>query len=60
MLQFPNIARECGVSVPTVKSYYQILEDTLIGRFLPSYRKRPKRRIIAAPRFYFFDVGDDW
>jgi len=57
MVQFSNIARECGVSVPTVKSYYQILEDTLIGRFLPSYRKRPKRRIIATPRFYFFDVG---
>jgi predicted AAA+ superfamily ATPase len=57
MLQFSNIARECAVSVPTVKSYYQILEDTLIGRFLPSYRKRPKRRVIAAPRFYFFDVG---
>ena len=43
--------------MPTVKSYYQILEDTLVGRFLPSYRKRPKRRIIATPRFYFFDVG---
>ena len=57
MLQFSTIARECGVSVPTVKSYYQILEDTLIGRFLPAYRKRPKRRVIAAPRFYFFDVG---
>jgi predicted AAA+ superfamily ATPase len=57
MVQFSNIAREAGVSLPTVKSYYQILEDTLIGRFLPSYRKRPKRRVIAAPRFYFFDVG---
>jgi predicted AAA+ superfamily ATPase len=56
-VQFSNIAREAGVSLPTVKSYYQILEDTLIGRFLPSYRKRPKRRVIAAPRFYFFDVG---
>ena len=39
--------------MPTVKSYYQILEDTLIGRFLPAYRKRPKRRVIATPRFYF-------
>ena len=57
MLQFSTIARECGVSMPTVKSYYQILEDTLIGRFLPAYRKRPKRRVIATPRFYFFDVG---
>jgi predicted AAA+ superfamily ATPase len=57
MIQFSTIARECGVSAPTVKSYYQILEDTLLGRFVPAYQKRPKRRVILAPRFYFFDVG---
>jgi predicted AAA+ superfamily ATPase len=57
IVQFSNIARECGVSAPTVKSYYQILDDTLIGRFIPVFQKRPKRRVILAPRFYFFDVG---
>jgi predicted AAA+ superfamily ATPase len=57
MIQFTTIARECGISAPTVKSYYQILEDTLLGRFVPAYQKRPKRRVILAPRFYFFDVG---
>ncbi|MFH1024284.1 MAG: DUF4143 domain-containing protein [Planctomycetota bacterium] len=57
ILQYINIARECGVSAPTVKAYYQILEDTLVGRTVPSYRKRPKRRVIEAPRFYFFDLG---
>jgi uncharacterized protein len=57
IIQFSNIARECAVSSPTVKSYYQILEDTLIGRFVPAFQKRPKRRVILAPRFYFFDVG---
>ena len=35
----------------------QILEDTLLGRWLPAYRKRPKRRVIGAPKFYFSDVG---
>ena len=57
IIQFSNVARECGVSSPTVRSYYQILEDTLIGRYVPSFQKRPKRRVIQAPRFYFFDVG---
>jgi predicted AAA+ superfamily ATPase len=52
-----NIARECGVSSHTVKSYFGILEDTLLGRWLPAYRKRPKRRVIGAPKFYFADVG---
>jgi predicted AAA+ superfamily ATPase len=45
------------VSAPTVKEYFQILEDTLTGRFVPSFQKKPKRRVILAPKFYFFDVG---
>ncbi len=57
MVNFTNIARECSVSAPTVKSYFQILKDTLIGDFLPAYRKRAKRRVIGAPKFYFFDIG---
>jgi len=57
IINYTNIASECGVSAPTVKGYYQILEDTLIGRFLPAYRKKMKRRLIEAPKFIFFDVG---
>ena len=57
MVNYSNIASECGVSNPTIKSYSQILEDTLTGRFVPSYQKNPKRRVILAPKFYFFDVG---
>jgi predicted AAA+ superfamily ATPase len=57
MVNYANIAADCGVSAPTVKEYFQILEDTLIGRFVPSYQKKPKRRVIIAPKFYFFDVG---
>lgn len=56
-VNFTTIARECGVSSHTVKSHYEILEDTLLGRWLPSYRRRPKRPIVAAPKFYFADVG---
>jgi predicted AAA+ superfamily ATPase len=57
MVNYANIASECGISAPTVASYFQILEDTLIGRFLPVYQKKPKRRVIQAPKFYFFDLG---
>ena len=57
LVNFSNIARECGVSSHTVRSYYEILEDTLLARWLPAYRKRPKRRVIGAPKFYFSDVG---
>ncbi|MBI2996233.1 MAG: ATP-binding protein [Candidatus Melainabacteria bacterium] len=57
IISFTNIARECAVSSFTVKEHFQILIDTLLGRFLNAYTKRPKRRIIQAPKFYFYDVG---
>ncbi len=57
VVNYTNVARECGVSSPTVKQYYQILEDTLIGFQVPAYRRRAKRRVVAASRFYFFDIG---
>jgi len=57
IINYTNIAADCGVSAPTVKDYFLILEDTLTGRFLPSFQKKPKRRVIQAPKFYYFDVG---
>lgn len=57
MVNYTNIATDCGVSSPTIKEYFQILEDTLIGRFVPAYQKKPKRRVITAPKFYYFDLG---
>ena len=57
IVNYTNIASECSVSSVTVKEYFQILEDTLIGRFVPSFQKKPKRRIILAPKFYYFDIG---
>ena len=57
IVNFTNLAADCGVSSHTARSYFEILEDTLLGRWLPAYRKRPKRRLVTAPKFYFADVG---
>jgi len=57
LVNFSTIARDCGVSSHTIQGYFQILEDTLLGRWLPAYTRRPKRRVIGAPKFYFADVG---
>ncbi len=57
LVNLASIARDCGASAPTVKEYFQILVDTLLGRWLPAYRRRPKRRVIRSPKFYFADVG---
>ncbi len=57
MINNNNIAQECGVSATTVSSYFDILEDTLIGYRIPAYTRVVQRRLIQAPRFYYFDVG---
>lgn len=57
VINYNNIASECGVSAPTVKEYFSILEETLIGYTIPAFTSKVKRRVIQSPKFYFFDVG---
>lgn len=57
IVNYTNIASDCGVASNTAKEYFQILLDTLLGSWLPAYRKRPKRRITNSPKFYFNDIG---
>ena len=57
MVNYNNIASDCGVSAVTVKEYFSILEETLVGFMLPAYTKVRQRRVIKAPKFYYFDVG---
>ncbi|MCY3966273.1 MAG: DUF4143 domain-containing protein [Acidobacteria bacterium] len=58
MLNYSNVARDCGVSSKTVKEYFQILVDTLLGVLVEPFSQRPSRSVItAAPKFYLFDVG---
>ncbi len=57
IVNFKNVAADCGVSSQTVKNYYEILVDAMHGDWLPSFRRRPKRRVTQLPKFYFSDVG---
>ncbi|MDI6731247.1 MAG: AAA family ATPase [Candidatus Margulisbacteria bacterium] len=57
ILNFQKIAREIGIHSKTIKEYFQILEDTLIGKMLYPYKKLSRRRLISHPKFYFFDCG---
>jgi predicted AAA+ superfamily ATPase len=58
MTNYSNIARDCGVESKTVREYYQILVDTLMGTFVEPFKKRQNRQVISkAPKFYLFDVG---
>ncbi|MFU7500241.1 MAG: ATP-binding protein [Candidatus Tisiphia sp.] len=58
LVNYSNIARDCSIDAKTVKEYYQILVDSLVGYLVYPYQKKISREIISSnPKFYFFDVG---
>jgi len=57
MVNYSNIANDCGIDSKTVKEYFAILEETHIGYMIPAYQKVVKRKLRQAPRFYYFDVA---
>ena len=57
ILNYTKIASDCGVSSKSVKEYFSILEETMLGYHIPAYSKVIRRKLVAAPKFYFFDVG---
>lgn len=58
LTNYANIARDCGIDAKTVKEYYQILIDTLLGTMIEPFQRRQDRQVITkAGKFYLFDVG---
>ena len=54
-IEFASIARDSAVPMSTVKEYFSILEDTLLGSFLWPWDRSERKK--ARPKFYFFDCG---
>jgi len=57
MINYANISQETGISQPTVKNYYQLLEDMFVGIRVPAYAKSPRKNLLSTPKFLFFDLG---
>jgi predicted AAA+ superfamily ATPase len=57
LLNYSNVASESGIKTATVRNYFQILQDTLLGFRVPPWTKAKERRMIQTEKFYFFDVG---
>jgi predicted AAA+ superfamily ATPase len=57
VLNISEVARECSVERKVVEGYFSILEDLLIAYRVPVFTKKAKRKLIAHPKFFFFDVG---
>ncbi len=56
-INFSNVARDVGADQKTVRAYFQILEETLVGTLLEPYATSVRKRQSQRPKFYFFDTG---
>jgi predicted AAA+ superfamily ATPase len=57
LVNHSHIAKQLGVDHKTVVNYFSILEDTLLGFYLPSFHVSIRKSQVAAPKFYLFDLG---
>jgi len=57
LLNYSNIADDCGVTIPTIKNWVSILEQSYIIFLLQPYHSNIKKRLIKTPKVYFYDVG---
>ena len=56
-LNVSELARECETRRSTVSGYLELLEDLLLSFRLPVFTRRARRRLVAHPRFFYFDCG---
>lgn len=57
LLNFANVANDTGIPASTIREYYGILQDTLIGFMLEPWQHSRKRKAISTAKFYLFDCG---
>ena len=56
-INMSSLANQALLSDDSVKNYYSILEDTLIGFFLHPYSTSIRKELTKTAKFYFFDNG---
>ena len=56
-LNLTNLAKEAGISIPTVKSWLSILESSYIVYQLPPFFNNFNKRLVKSTKLYFYDTG---
>jgi len=54
---YQKLAESADLSVPTLKKYLALLEQTYMIRLLPPFASNLKKRLIKSPRIYLRDTG---
>jgi predicted AAA+ superfamily ATPase len=56
-INFEAFGSDLGVSGKTIRNFFEVLEDTLIGFLLRPYKKTKIRKATSRAKFYLFDLG---
>lgn len=57
IINFDNLSKDVGVDDKTIKNYYSILSDTMLGFTLNGFKSSFRKRLSSKPKFYLFDTG---
>lgn len=57
ILNIAKLARQSRVERRTAERYFSLLNDTLVGFFLPSFHYSERKKQASNAKFYFFDTG---
>ena len=57
LLNYSSLADDCGISQPTAKAWFSILEASFIAFHLPPFSMKHRKRLIKMPKLYFHDTG---
>jgi len=57
LVSFESVSRDTAIPARTIRDYFSILEDTLIGVMVRPFGRMVHRKAVSAAKFYFFDVG---
>ncbi|MFP4104572.1 MAG: ATP-binding protein [Phycisphaerae bacterium] len=57
LLNFSRLAGDCGISQPTAKAWFSILEASFIAFRVPSFSSNIRKRLVKMPKMHFYDTG---
>ncbi len=57
VVNFSSVSRDIGVPISTIRSYFDLLYDTLILLRIPAFTRNARKRIIRSAKYVFFDTG---
>ena len=57
LLNYASLANDCGISQPTAKAWFSVLEASYVAFHLPAFSTRLRRRLVKMPKLHFYDTG---